>query len=197
MPDTGLDARIKFLENSAHLLRGTVPETSAHLMQQRNVVAEESDKSLNKAQLKDICRACGVILVSGSISKVSVAEKVGKKKRTFVPEPEAFEEQSKIECLSCHRVTVTSMQQLQENMRVVAKPVPLAKPSSIALSETIPSSDSRTEEMGKPASANASSKKRARARKQGGLQALLEKSKGTDSSSGVLGLDLMDFMKET
>ncbi|KAL9005815.1 MAG: hypothetical protein Q9188_001433 [Gyalolechia gomerana] len=196
MPATGLDARIKFLETSAHLLRGTVPETSAHLMQQRNVVAEESDKSLNKAQLKDICRACGMILVSGSISKVSVAVKLGKK-RKFAPEPEALEEQSKIECLSCDRVTVTPVQQLQENMRVVAKPIPLAKPSSIALSETIPSSDSRTEEMGKPASANASSKKRARARKQGDLRALLEKSKGTDSSSGGLGLDLMDFMKET
>jgi hypothetical protein len=45
-------------------------------------------------------------------------------------------------------------------------------------------------------SANASSKKRAKSRKQGGLQALLAKNKeASQSSGGGFGLDLLDFMK--
>jgi ribonuclease MRP protein subunit SNM1 len=48
------------------------------------------------------------------------------------------------------------------------------------------------------ASANASSRKRAKIRKQGGLQALLAKSKETDArgSTGGFGLDLLDLMKK-
>ncbi|KAL8943026.1 MAG: hypothetical protein Q9216_001314 [Gyalolechia sp. 2 TL-2023] len=195
MHDAGIDARVKFLDTSARLLQSKVPETSAHLMQQRNEVVEEFSRSLNKAQLKDICKACGTILVPGSNFKVSVAVK-SEKRRKIARGPEAPEAQSQIECLSCHRVTVAQMPQPQENRRVLAKPVPLAKPSSLALPETI-SSDGCREETKKPASANAGSKKRAKARKQGGLQALLEKSKGRDSMSGSPGLDLMDFMKKT
>jgi hypothetical protein len=46
--------------------------------------------------------------------------------------------------------------------------------------------------------ANASSRKRAKIRKHGGLQALLAKSKeaGSHSSGGGFGLDLLDFMKK-
>ncbi|KAL8943918.1 MAG: hypothetical protein Q9211_000802 [Gyalolechia sp. 1 TL-2023] len=197
MPNTGLDARIRFLETSAYILHDIVPETSAHLMQQRKVVAEEFDRSLSKAQLKDICTACGMISVLHSNSRVLPAASSGRKRRRVAREPEALEEQSRIECLSCRRVAVTPMQQSQGNTRVVAKHAPLATPSSIALSGTVPASDSRSEETEKHASANASSKKRAKARKQGGLQALLEKSKATDSTSRGLGLDLMDFMKKT
>jgi hypothetical protein len=45
---------------------------------------------------------------------------------------------------------------------------------------------------------NANSKRRAKVRKQGGLQALLAKKKEADSklSGGRFGLDLMDFMKK-
>lgn len=46
-------------------------------------------------------------------------------------------------------------------------------------------------------SANLSSKKRAKARKQGGLQAMLEKAKQAEAHSSGFGLDLMDLMKMT
>ena len=48
----------------------------------------------------------------------------------------------------------------------------------------------------KPVSTNNSSKKRAKTRKQGGLQALLEKSKENCNSSSGPGLDLMDLMRQ-
>ncbi|KAH0569222.1 hypothetical protein GP486_000039 [Trichoglossum hirsutum] len=57
--------------------------------------------------------------------------------------------------------------------------------------------DSAKVEPARAASANASSKKRAKARKQGGLQALLAKKKEGDEKRGGFGLDLMDLMKGT
>lgn len=44
-------------------------------------------------------------------------------------------------------------------------------------------------------SENVNSKKRAKARKNGGLQAILDKSKKSHAASTALQLDLMDFMK--
>ncbi|KAL9098227.1 MAG: hypothetical protein Q9163_006077 [Psora crenata] len=48
----------------------------------------------------------------------------------------------------------------------------------------------------KPSNPNTNSKHRAKARKQGNLSALLEKSKQASSASSGLGLDLMDLMKQ-
>ncbi|KAL8718170.1 MAG: hypothetical protein Q9225_004665 [Loekoesia sp. 1 TL-2023] len=201
MPEPGLDARIHFLDASARLLQNVVPETSAHLMQQRNLVAEEFEKPLNKAQLKDICKACGAILVPDLTSKSQVIDPSApisaKKRRRITRRSDEQAEQLQTECLLCCRVISTSMQShSRKDMQEAVQLIKMAEPSNAAASEAGTSlSSSNMEE--KPASANASSKKRAKARKQGGLQALLEKSKGTESKSSGLGLELMDFMKET
>ena len=47
-----------------------------------------------------------------------------------------------------------------------------------------------------PLSTNASSKKRAKARKQSGLEAILAKKKSSEARGSGFGLDLMDFMKK-
>lgn len=201
MPEPGLDARIHFLDASARLLHDVVPETSAHLMQQRNLVAEEFEKPLNKAQLKDICKTCGAILIPDLTSKSEVFDPSavipGKKRRRVSRKSEEQERQFKTECLLCRRVTLTPMQSPSPKyMREAVQPIRMAEPSNAAASEASSSLSSRNMEE-KPASANASSKKRAKARNQGGLQALLEKFKRTGSKSSGPGLDLMDLMKET
>lgn len=203
MLDPGLDARTHFLENSARSLQGIAPSTSAHLMHERDAVAEERGKTLNKTQFKDICRACGTILVADMTSKVDLIESCNKRmrKKRKMDIHEHVGSQAKqtwrIECLCCRRVTRSSLQykQPQEygNASQGAAP-PKNSQSALAESE-LPSSSTKTE-LAKPESANASSKKRAKARKQGGLQALLEKSKGLKSQYAGPGLDLMDFMKE-
>ena len=47
-----------------------------------------------------------------------------------------------------------------------------------------------------PLSTNASSKKRAKARKQSGLEAILAKKKSSEATTTGFGLNLMDFMKK-
>lgn len=198
MPGTKRDARIQFLDTAARYFHGIVPETSAHLMHQRNVVAEELGESLKKAQTKDICEACGMILVPGSSSKISAAVQLGKKKRKSASEIEITQQRWKTECLTCHRTNVSPLEHLQgKDVGNMATPVRIADPSPMVASKTGLASKSLGEDTQKSASANASSRKRAKARKQGSLQALLEKSRGADSMSGGLGLDLMDLMKKT
>ncbi|KAL8654066.1 MAG: hypothetical protein Q9210_001735 [Variospora velana] len=203
MPDPGLDARIHFLENSARSLQGIAPSTSAHLMHERDAVAEEHGKNLNKTQLKDICRACGTILVPDMTSKVDFIEpcnkRTRKKRKMDIPEHvESQAKQTRIECLCCRRVTRSSLQykHRQEYGNAGQGTAPAKNSQSAVAESELPSSSTKTE-LAKPESANASSKKRAKARKQGGLQALLEKSKGLKARYAGPGLNLMDFMRET
>ena len=201
MPDPAQNARIQFLDDSARLLHAVVPETSAHLVLQRNAVAEEYQKPLSKAELKDFCKVCGIFWIPDVTLKSEIL------RPNFMPErkkrrkaaldsneriPEERAEQLKMQCLICRRITVTSVQTLSRKAAgKTVKPLELVEPLNAANSGSLNMAN------GKPASANASSKKRAKARKQGGLQALLEKSKGTNTDSASLGLDLMDFMKKT
>ncbi|KAL8931001.1 MAG: hypothetical protein Q9208_000102 [Pyrenodesmia sp. 3 TL-2023] len=192
--------RLQFLDGSARLLNELAPATSAYLMHERNVVAEQHEKALTKAQLKDICKACGTILIPDVTSKEEFSNPAAKRKRkkSKVVESEPLEKRLQIKCLACHRVTVTPMAAPQ--LHGSAKPASLTgvtSQSHDALIRNELESDTAKTLTEKPASANASSRKRAKARKHGGLQALLEKSKGTESQSGGLGLDLMDFMKRT
>lgn len=202
MPDSGLDARIHFLDNSARLLQGVAPSTSAHLMHERDAVAEEHGKNLSKTQLKDICRACGTILVPDVTLKADVIEPCNKrsrkKRKTDRTLQEPRSKQTRTECLCCRRVTLSPLQRTrqQESGKGDWGAAPAKKPQFAMVGSELPTSSAKMQPA-KPESANASSKKRAKARKQGGLQALLEKSKGLQSRSAGPGLDLMDFMKET
>ncbi|KAI9829479.1 MAG: hypothetical protein M1819_006299 [Sarea resinae] len=90
-------------------------------------------------------------------------------------------------------------------LRRKAKPKPRSAAQSQPSRETsepVSTSANRTPsgESEKPASINAGSKKRAKARKRGGLQALIAKTKTEQSSPSAIGeagfgLDLMDLMK--
>ncbi|KAL8841178.1 MAG: hypothetical protein Q9170_001032 [Blastenia crenularia] len=198
MPDAVANARIQFLDASARLLSSVVPETSAYLMQQRNLVAENYEKNLTKAQLKDICKACGTILIPDSSSRVLNIPKSRKRRKTKALESNSFQEHMHTECLACRRVTRTPIQGSREkNFGESLVLMRAAKASNTSGPEIRISSNGSSAEVEKTISVNANSKKRAKARKQGSLQALLEKSKGTGSRSSELGLDLMDFMKKT
>ncbi|KAI4207670.1 MAG: hypothetical protein LQ348_000518 [Seirophora lacunosa] len=202
MLDPGLDARIHFLDNSARILQGVAPSTSAHLMHERDAVAEEHGKNLSQTQLKDICRACGTILVPDVTLKAEVIEprkkRSRKKRKTDRTLQEPRLKQTRTECLCCRRVTLSPSQHTrqQESGKGDWGVAPAKKPPSAMVGSELPSSSAK-KQPAKAESTNASSKKRAKARKQGGLQALLEKSKGLQSKSAGPELDLMDFMKET
>ncbi|KAL8903097.1 MAG: hypothetical protein Q9207_004146 [Kuettlingeria erythrocarpa] len=174
-------------------------------MHERNVVAQEHEKALTKAQLKDICKACGTVLILDVTSKKELSKPGGarrkRKRREGVPplQSELPGERLQLKCLACHRVTIVTpvIAPQRQDFGKINRPNEATQRSKDAVTGSELQLDIAKTGAEKPASANASSRKRAKARKQGGLQALLERSKGTQSQSGNPGLDLMDFMKKT
>ncbi|KAI4284552.1 MAG: hypothetical protein L6R38_001318 [Xanthoria sp. 2 TBL-2021] len=198
MPESGLDARLRFLDRSARLLNRAAPATSAHLMLERNTVAEEHGKTLNKAQVQDICKACGTIFNADLTSTFNpihpdVTSSKGRN-RKITPDHVSLSKQSSNECHACRRVVITPSLQSQQYSRNNQ----MKTAASAKLSENIASPSSKHDLVNaeKVIPANISSKKRAKARKQGGLQAMLEKAKGTNLQSSDTGLNLMDLIKE-
>lgn len=192
MPEPGLEARIRFLDDSARILQTLAPSTSAHLMLERNNIAQENEKLMSRLQVDGICKACGTIMIPDISSKaVTVGPHMTRRKKTSVTADNLNAE--KTECLVCHRVVRSQRPKAIKSM----------KPPSSLQSSRGPASNADVQtrhaksDIEKPTSSNANSRKRARTRKQGGLQALLERSKEKDVLSSGSGLNLLDFMKQT
>ncbi|KAL8713059.1 MAG: hypothetical protein Q9220_002919 [cf. Caloplaca sp. 1 TL-2023] len=202
MPEPTLEARLAFLDRSARLLHEAAPSSSAYLMSQRNLVAEQNEKSLSKAQLKDICKACGTILMPDLTLKREITDQGIAKRNTGDShnlESDGLMKRIRTECLICRRVVLAPVQPSQQRQDKV---IPLRSTQAMGASKTSASDSDSIMEKGvtqvmKHPSANESSRKRSKARKQGGLQALLEKSKDSGSRPPGFGLDLMDFLKDS
>ncbi|KAI4223361.1 MAG: hypothetical protein L6R36_005479 [Xanthoria steineri] len=198
MPEIGLDARLRFLDRSARLLYGTAPATSAHLMLERNIVAEEHGKALHKAQLQGICKACGTmsdadkIPTSNPLHLDAASSKI--RNGDSMPDHVSLDNPSNNECHACRRVVVKPTFQSQEYDRnKVTRTAPSAK---LPDNRASPSLKHDLVKVEKVIPANTSSKNRAKARKQGGLQAMLEKAKETNRQPSETGLNLMDLIKK-
>ncbi|CAO1601407.1 hypothetical protein XANCAGTX0491_005070 [Xanthoria calcicola] len=198
MPEIGLDARLRFLDRSARLLNGTAPATSAHLMLERNTVAEEHGKALHKAQLQGICKACGTMSDADNIStsdplRPNAASSKGRNWDSM-PGHVSFNNPSNNECHTCRRVVVKPSFQLQEYGR--NNQIRTTASAKLPDNKASPSLEHDLVKVDKVIPANLSSKNRAKARKQGGLQAMLEKAKETNRQPSDTGLNLMDLIKK-
>lgn len=160
--------------------------TSAHLLAVHTRLLHEQSKSLNVLQKKDHCGGCGSIR-NAQWSKVT---KIKPKKSKPLSSGSASAGATVYKCLRCHQRTVLPQ-------RNPGKPV--SKPSSRAATVTSPRGSTpvgvdvkgSTQASTDPkAGDNQSSKKRAKARKQGGLQALLASKQRAQPS-----LDLLDFLQ--
>lgn len=210
-----VQARLKFLDTAAQFYSSTAPATSAQLMRQRQDFVADNNIKLRKAEVRDSCQACGTIATPGSTSQTYLVfepkksgESRPQRRRHGSDEDTAQIAQSGGEtgkiairkCLACHRSTRTPM-------LLPSKPSvgnvgrqssdqgawqPDSLPGKASKSEGCPVEDKFSQ---KPSLANSSSKKRAKARKPGGLQAMLDKHKATQNQPSSLGLDLMDIMK--
>ncbi|CRL28211.1 unnamed protein product [Penicillium camemberti] len=169
----------------------TVPlgsSTSAHLLAVHTRLLHEESKSLSVLQKKDHCGACGSIR-NAQWSKVT---KIKPKKSKPLSSGLASAGATVYKCLRCHQRTVLP----QRNSRK-----PVSKPSSRAATVTstrgstpvgvgVDVKGSTQASTDPKAGDNQSSKKRAKARKQGGLQALLASKQRAQPS-----LDLLDFLQ--
>ncbi len=213
MAQESLKARAKHLTESARLLALTSPAISRHLRSELHSISLDLNMELSEPQKREACVACGNLMIPGwtsrtyleknQSSKITKREVVRRGRKAALPPPSTKEDAAEKsichECLICNRKTRQPVQsrakaliKLQRQTMSSRMPPPVFDNPAQATGfpkEASPSSPTTS-------SINANSKRRAKARKQSGLQALLAKKKeaGGSGTSGF-GLDLMDFMK--
>lgn len=186
-----LTARLRYLNDSAHLLATTAPETSRQLMSQCNALMFDNELDHTITEKQTACGACGTIILLGWEGKLeSQSERLRDSKKGKVlyrpMQPRAL----LYECGTCGRKT-------RQHIKL---PLPAKRhmPASSAsrpvrISEQYANPPAGCSPSTETPSVNSSSKKRAKTRK-GGLAAILAQ-KNTSNVSGS-GYDLMDFMKK-
>ncbi|KAL3455451.1 hypothetical protein BJX64DRAFT_272420 [Aspergillus heterothallicus] len=179
--------RLTFLKDSAGSLSSKSPSTAAYLMSVHNSIFHEELKSLNQRLHDTVCGACGTHRKK-DLTKITLKKKTQKQtssasKKSLYPNGATI-----YKCLRCHRRTVTPAQtHLNDSL------------AGISTNDSRPSATNTTTNRSDQVSVvkttdNASSKKRAKARKQGGLQALLAAKQSRNESSQSL--DLFDFLQQ-
>ncbi|OBR06164.1 RNAse P Rpr2/Rpp21/SNM1 subunit domain-containing protein [Colletotrichum higginsianum IMI 349063] len=188
-----LPIHLGYLNDAAHLLRVSAPETSAYLMSRHNELMFLNDAEQNDVRRQHVCGACGHIMIPGQGTTLKLeTEKALKRKRRGnlrTRDPKATKDELRLRagarklftCGHCSRTTNIPLPPPPPAVRRRTKSEQL----SAAKGRQVP-----TAEPAKPATSNSSSKKRAKNRKAG-LQALLNQAK--TSSSGSRNLSLADF----
>jgi ribonuclease MRP protein subunit SNM1 len=189
MASAELLARLRYLNESAHLLAVGSPSTSRYLMLRSNSLMFDGSLELSDSQRQEVCGACGTIMVIGWQSSVRVESRRLRRQRGTYTNPAAKE--IVLKCELCDRNTRFNVDQITPRriVRRVDQAAKIATTRPTLQAESGPGNSNR-------GSANSNSKKRAKARK-GGLGALLANKKATDTRPAGFGLDLMDFMKKS
>ncbi|KAK2754840.1 hypothetical protein FQN54_006733 [Arachnomyces sp. PD_36] len=193
-------ARLQFLKHSADILKVQSPSTAAHLMSVHNHALREGFNSIPPSLQRTSCGACGSFRVFEEPSNSSTTPTDSNlHRRSHKP---TAKEGSIYECPRCHRRTFPAVRK-QKPLRKgqpsasTAKP-PTTQPLPQTQNDSTPKAQpevSSTPDPKSTTSGNTSSKKRAKARKQQGLQALLAAGKDTSKTSSSTSLDLLDFLQ--
>lgn len=212
----GIRARAKHLDESAHLLACASPAISRHLRSQLHTLATDYNLNLSDAQKREACGACGNIMTPGWTSRTYLD--IGRSKRSLkrnasrgndtgnLSSKEQTEDAAAkgvcYECLICNRVTRQALPAPRRASQKKQEQIPPSELVDTASRDPDAAHITAASGLGPPMSSfsNASSRRRAKARKQSGLQALLAKKKKEESLGGGgfatgFGLDLMDLMK--
>ncbi|KAI1305423.1 hypothetical protein F5Y03DRAFT_151627 [Xylaria venustula] len=207
MTDDPLPATLSFLTDAAHLVLSVSSETSAHLMSRRNLLMFNNELHQSDVQRQHVCGCCGHIMIAGrgdvlkwDSSKTchNTKKRRGRKEKTAAVAPKSGCRKTWT-CRMCGRYTTIDLPSPPSRtplrrFRQTTKSISSTTSSSAGITAlSSKSTDTPIAESTK-VSANASSKKRAKNRKQG-LQALLQQSSSSKPQSG-LGLSLADFMQK-
>ncbi|OBT65629.1 hypothetical protein VE03_05574 [Pseudogymnoascus sp. 23342-1-I1] len=195
-----LSAQLKYLTDAAHLMAFTAPGCSSHLMSRGNLLMFSNDIDQSDTHRRHVCGGCGNIMTPGwtgtvknEVRRQPRSRQANKRKASAITQ--AAERSMVYTCDRCkretrHVITTTALPRVNPQRTAQSRPASGEEPE--LLSSTPQSQSQATPTV---PSANASSRKRAKSRKQGGLQALLAKNKeASQSSNGGFGLDLLDFM---
>lgn len=198
--------RLNFLRNSATFLSSQSPSTAAHLITVHNHILHEDFKPLKPRQHESFCGACG----SPRKPEYTKTIKIREKGKARASQSLSKETQCSIQggaivykCLRCHKRTVQRLQQQNAKPQKLHSTPPTQEASTLTKSSNEKSSSQPVSDtlavptVPKSTSENASSKKRAKARKQGGLQALVaSKQRSQAANSAASSLDLFDFLQQ-
>lgn len=213
MPDPAEEAKLRFLEASARHYASSAPATSMHLMAQRDAESARRGEPSIEDRRDGICKGCGTILIPGWTSRTTIITKgmVGRRlkvkakgqgkikseKRTKISGSDSLK-YLKVDCLICYRFEEKPLPGLKGKIKNPPKQAVTEAEHQLPSAQTddSPTASASQAHVSKPPTTSSSSKKRAKARKQGGLQAMLEKSKASTSPASAFGLDLLDLMKQ-
>lgn len=184
-----LSMRLRFLNDSAHLLATTAPATSKYIMTRHHALMFDSRIELSESQKRDSCGACGTIMTLGWEATLEHNARAGRKGKR----------KPKVEAARPPKTMVYSCGSCSAKTRISsgATRAPGRHGNSLARSSSTNPALLSTATASGPTSTSSTSTSKKRAKsKKGGLAALLAKHQASQSTSGF-GLDLMDFMKKT
>ena len=194
MPASEYAPRLNFLRDSASSMSTASPSTAAHLMSVYNRILHEDSKPLNHRQQEASCGACGTIRTPGTSKTIQI--KPQKSKRAL----SSSEGATIYHCLRCRRRAVKPCRKEPTRPKLSKATTPTFDSSTVT-SQSPANGTVAQQSASEPLDAtktnkttdNANSKKRAKTRKQGGLQALLASKQQSQSASSSL--DLFDFLQ--
>ncbi|RAL01296.1 ribonuclease P Rpr2/Rpp21/SNM1 subunit [Aspergillus ibericus CBS 121593] len=199
MPLSDHAPRLEFLKSSASFLNALSPSTAAYLMTLHNGIIYDEFKPLNQRHHEAACGACGSVRSAAWTKTINIPKRKGKLSKSGTAVKPTCEGATILKCIRCRRRTVKPIRKEAGRSAMPAKAIPTtASTPEVQSSAATASLSEPTSELTDPnrvnkAADNASSKKRAKARKQSGLQALMasKQQSRTHSSS----LDLFDFLQ--
>lgn len=193
MPASECAPRLNFLRDSAATLGSSSPSTAAHLLTVHNRILHDGLRPLNQRQQEFSCGACGSIRKPETTKTIEIKKKKSKQ--------HASRSSATIyKCLCCHRRTVKPHGKEPVRSKIPSRPAATTTTSEPSESTPGPSTEKTVSQQPAPeqpvnkTADNANSKKRAKTRKQGGLQALLASRQQSQPASSSL--DLFDFLQQ-
>ncbi|OGM51236.1 hypothetical protein ABOM_000248 [Aspergillus bombycis] len=187
MPFSDHAPRLGFLKDAASSLDSLSPSTAAHLMAVHNQIFLDESRALNQRQQEASCGACGSIRTPEWTKTIHIKKK-NTKRSSAAPDGAII-----YKCLRCRRRTVRPSRKEPVRPNISSKTAAAIDSIPPAALPAVQHPDSTETKPTSKTADNASSKKRAKARKQGGLQALLASKQQSRASSS---LDLFDFLQQ-
>ncbi|RFU31405.1 hypothetical protein B7463_g4933, partial [Scytalidium lignicola] len=198
MASAAVSTHLRYLNEAAHILSQSAPSTSKFLMSRCHTLMFDNSLDQSESHKRKVCGACGNIIDLGLEDRVRVDSRKARSRKGMREQQSSETRAVVYTCGSCGKKTRHSLNAAPTAIRKSPRSSNLA---FLPASNPLLQSSSQTSITSTPSpglSANASSKKRAKTRKQAGLGALLAKHKESEArgASGGFELDLLDLMKK-
>lgn len=200
MASPDLSARLRYLNDSAHLLATTAPTTSKYLVSKCNSLMFDNSIEQPESHKRKVCGACGTIMILGWHGRVELQSQRSRRGKNVSAEKATDRARAMVyKCESCgrkSRINISSSAPKRKSSSVshtehLSSITPTSNTPLLPGISTPPQPTSNTS-----ATTTSASKKRSKAKKQSGLEAILARQRATDSRGSGFGLNLFDFMKK-